>query len=64
MLGRRPDSVASGRAEAAAAVVAGDVSDEDYILTLWRRVARETELARPVHGRARRPALASAPVSR
>jgi aminoglycoside phosphotransferase (APT) family kinase protein len=50
LLGRGPDSVVSGRADAAAAVVAGDVSDEDYILTLWRRIARETELARPSMG--------------
>ena len=50
MLGRRPDSVASGRAEAAAAVAAGTRLEEDYILTLWRRVARETELARPSMG--------------
>ena len=50
LLGRRPDSVVSGRADAAAAVVAGDVSDEDYVLTLWRRIARETELARPSMG--------------
>ena len=50
LLGRRPDSVLSGRADAAAAVAAGHVSEEDYILTLWRRVARETELARPSMG--------------
>jgi len=50
LLGRRPDSVASGRAEAAAAVAAGDASEEDYVLTLWSRVARETELARPAMG--------------
>ena len=50
LLGRRPDSVVSGRVDAAAAVVMGDVSDEDYILTLWRRIARETELARPSMG--------------
>ena len=50
LLGRRPDSVMNGRADAAAAVVAGDASDEEYILTLWRRIARETELARPSMG--------------
>ena len=50
LLGRRPESVVSGRANAAAAVVAGDVSDEDYIFTLWRRIARETELARSSMG--------------
>ena len=50
LLGRRPGSVLSGRADAAAAVAAGTVSEEDYILTLWRRIARETELARPSMG--------------
>jgi aminoglycoside phosphotransferase (APT) family kinase protein len=50
LLSRRPDSVRAGRADAAAAVAAGGVSEEDYILTLWRRVARETELARPSMG--------------
>jgi hypothetical protein len=42
--------VASGRAAAAEAVAAGEASEEDYVLTLWRRVARETELARPSMG--------------
>jgi aminoglycoside phosphotransferase (APT) family kinase protein len=50
VLGRRPDSVGSGRAAVAAAVAAGGVSEKDYVLTLWRRVARETELARPSMG--------------
>jgi aminoglycoside phosphotransferase (APT) family kinase protein len=50
LLRRRPDSVMSGRVDAAAAVGAGDVSEADYLLTLWRRVARETELARPSMG--------------
>ena len=50
LLGRRPDSVLSGRVDAAAAVAAGAVSEQDYILTLWRRIARETELARPSMG--------------
>jgi aminoglycoside phosphotransferase (APT) family kinase protein len=50
LLGRRPDSVSSGRAAAADTVSAGDVSEEHYVLTLWRRVARETELARPSMG--------------
>ena len=40
----------SGRADAAEAVATGSASEEDYILTLWRRVARETELARPSMG--------------
>ena len=50
LLGGRPDSVRAGRADAAAAVAAGGVSEEDYILMLWRRVARDTELARPSMG--------------
>jgi aminoglycoside phosphotransferase (APT) family kinase protein len=50
LLGRRPDSVGRGRAEAAERVAAGDASEEDYVLTLWRRVARETEFARPSMG--------------
>jgi hypothetical protein len=50
LLGRRADKVTSGRAAAAEAVAAGGISEEDYVLTLWRRVARETELARPSMG--------------
>jgi aminoglycoside phosphotransferase (APT) family kinase protein len=50
LLGRRPDSISSGRAAAAEAVSTGRVRDEDYLLLLWRRVARETELARPAMG--------------
>ena len=50
LLGRRPDSVAGGRAAASEAVATGAVSEEDYVLTLWRRIARETELARPAMG--------------
>jgi aminoglycoside phosphotransferase (APT) family kinase protein len=50
LLGRRPDSVALGRAAAADAVVSGAVSDEAYLGVLWRRVARETELARSSMG--------------
>jgi aminoglycoside phosphotransferase (APT) family kinase protein len=50
LLGRHPGSVLSGRADAATAVAAGTVSEVDYILTLWRRIARETELARPSMG--------------
>jgi aminoglycoside phosphotransferase (APT) family kinase protein len=50
LLGRRPESVAAGRAAAADAVTAGTVSDEAYLRALWRRIARETELARPSMG--------------
>ena len=50
LLGRRPGSILQGRADAAAAVAAGSVSEQHYILMLWRRTARETELARPSMG--------------
>lgn len=50
LLGRRPDSVALGREAAADAVASGSVGDEAYLGALWRRVARETELARPSMG--------------
>jgi aminoglycoside phosphotransferase (APT) family kinase protein len=50
LLGRRPESVADGRTAAAAGVAAGTVSEADYLRTLWRRTARETELARPSMG--------------
>ena len=50
LLGRRPESVADGRAAVAAGVAAGTLSEEDYLRTLWRRIARETELARPSMG--------------
>jgi hypothetical protein len=50
LLGGRPESVPAGRTAAAAAVTAGIVSEEQYLRVLWRRVARETELARPAMG--------------
>ncbi len=50
LLGHREDSVASGRAAAAAAVESGTVTDEAYLCTLWRRVSRDTALARPAMG--------------
>jgi len=50
LLGRQTESIAAGRAVAADAVGAGAVSEEDYLRLLWRRVARETELARPSMG--------------
>ncbi len=50
LLGRRPSSVMTGRAAVADGVTAGTVSEEDYLRTLWRRVARETELARTSMG--------------
>jgi aminoglycoside phosphotransferase (APT) family kinase protein len=48
--GRRPASVVAGRAALAEAVMAGTVSDDDYVRALWSRVARQTELARPSMG--------------
>jgi hypothetical protein len=50
LLGRRPESVAIGRTAAAEGVAAGTISDEAYLRTQWRRIARETELARPSMG--------------
>ncbi len=50
LLGASPSSVADGRVDAAAAVGNGTVSDADYLRTLWRRMVRETELARPAMG--------------
>jgi aminoglycoside phosphotransferase (APT) family kinase protein len=50
LLSNPVESVATGRAAAAAAVTAGTVTDEAYLAVLWRRVARETELARPAMG--------------
>jgi len=50
LLGQRPASVSAGRVAAADAVAAGSATDENYLRTLWRRVARETELARPSMG--------------
>ncbi len=50
LLARRPGSISSGRAAAAEAVSTGRARDEDYLRLLWRRVARETELARPAMG--------------
>jgi aminoglycoside phosphotransferase (APT) family kinase protein len=50
LTGTCPPSVEEGRRAAAAAVAAGSVSDEDYLRVLWRRVSRDTELARPAMG--------------
>ena len=50
LLGVSQTSVADGRAAVAAAVAEGTVSEADYLGTLGRRVARETELARPGMG--------------
>ena len=50
LLGGRPSSVMAGRAAVADGVMAGTVSEEEYLRTLWRRVVRETELARSSMG--------------
>jgi aminoglycoside phosphotransferase (APT) family kinase protein len=50
LVGARPASVEEGRRAAASAVASVSVSDEDYLRVLWRRVARDTELARPAMG--------------
>jgi aminoglycoside phosphotransferase (APT) family kinase protein len=50
LLGRRPASVADGRAEVAAAVRTHAVSVEQYLQYLWNRTARDNELMRPASG--------------
>ena len=50
LLGDRPASIAVGRAAAADAAREQKLTDEEYLGYLWRRVARETELARPAMG--------------
>lgn len=50
LLGHRPPTLGAGRAEVAAAVRADRVGDEQYVGYLWRRIARDTELARPAMG--------------
>jgi aminoglycoside phosphotransferase (APT) family kinase protein len=50
LLGDRPATVALGRTEVSKSVQAGSVADTAYLRYLWRRVARETELARPAMG--------------
>ena len=50
LLGERPASKAVGRVSAARAARAGELTDRQYLGYLARRVARETELARPAMG--------------
>jgi len=50
LLGQPVADLAQGRERAAEAVERGEVTDADYVRALWRRVARETELARPAMG--------------
>ncbi len=49
-MGHDPGTLAAGRDELAAAVRLQQVGDEEYLGYLWRRVARETELARTAMG--------------
>ena len=50
LLGYRPPTVALGRTEVSKEILAGSISDTAYLQYLWRRIARETELARPAMG--------------
>jgi len=50
LLGHVPATLAEGRDQLAAAVRLQRLSDQAYLGYLWRRVARETELARPAMG--------------
>jgi aminoglycoside phosphotransferase (APT) family kinase protein len=50
LLGARPSSVLEGRDALARAVLAGQVTDLEYVRYLWRRLARENELLRPASG--------------
>jgi aminoglycoside phosphotransferase (APT) family kinase protein len=50
LLGRDPGSVSAGRADISAEVRSGRLDDSEYVRYLWRRIARETELARPSMG--------------
>jgi aminoglycoside phosphotransferase (APT) family kinase protein len=50
LLGHAPGNLAEGRAKLAAEVRLQRVGEEAYLGYLWRRVARETELARPAMG--------------
>jgi aminoglycoside phosphotransferase (APT) family kinase protein len=50
LLGHPPVNLAEGRAALADEVRRKRLGDEEYLGYLWRRVARETELARPAMG--------------
>jgi len=49
-LGHAVSSVEQGRVEATEAVESGALTDDDYLRLLWRRIVRDTELARPAMG--------------
>ena len=50
LLGRRPGRLDDARAELAAAVRAGKVTDEDYVRYLWHKVLRDDHLMRHASG--------------
>jgi hypothetical protein len=50
LLGYRPTSLADGRVGVATEIRSNRLGDDAYLRYLWRRVARETELARPAMG--------------
>jgi aminoglycoside phosphotransferase (APT) family kinase protein len=50
LLGYRPSSLADGRARVASEIRSHRLGDDAYLRYLWRRIARETELARPAMG--------------
>jgi aminoglycoside phosphotransferase (APT) family kinase protein len=50
LLGELPATISTGRDHVAAAVRSGRLTDTAYLGYLWRRVARENELARPSMG--------------
>jgi aminoglycoside phosphotransferase (APT) family kinase protein len=50
LLGVRPESVDAGRRAVATAVRDHRIDERRYLGSLWRRVARDTELARPAMG--------------
>ena len=50
LLGGRPESVDAGRRSLATAVRDHRIDERRYLASLWRRVARDTELARPAMG--------------
>jgi hypothetical protein len=50
LLGADPVTLDAGRAAVADGARSGEVDDRGYLRYLWRRVSRETELARPAMG--------------
>lgn len=50
LLGRRPESLADGRAALASAVSSGAVPENDYVRVLWNKVMRDDHLKRTASG--------------